>query len=135
MKYYQLFLDDVRNLKAVSLYKQNPVYTQDNWVVVRTYEQFIGLVSENFAQGLLPSLVSFDHDLVKSHYVQGVLTNFASFDENKASSPTGWHALAWFLKFHQVNDLALPEILFHSKNNGGVSNMKALLDEYNNFKH
>jgi hypothetical protein len=129
MKTYNLFLDDKRDPKDVFSYISDPIYKED-WVVVRSYDEFLHKISEMYANGYLPTVVSFDHDLVSEHYRIGVMSGFMSFDENSVRTPTGWHCLQWLLKFCDTNDIKLPKILFHSMNAGGIVNMKALLDEY-----
>lgn len=114
IKYYNLFLDDERDPKDVLAYKSEPIYGSVEWIIVRNYGEFVQKVSEMYAAGYLISIVSFDHAV---------------------TIPTGWHCLKWLLKFYEMNDLALPKIMFHSKNTGGVENMAALLDEFKSRKY
>ena len=131
MKYYNLFLDDERVPSDVLAYKQNLIYNDLNWIVVRNYDQFVNMISEHYLEEVLPGKISFDHDLTKEHYEHGALSAFQSFDYTKVNTPTGWHCLKWALKFHQAHDIRLPEILFHSQNPGGIKNMAALLEIHN----
>lgn len=130
MNRYYLFLDDERTPKEVYAYKQNPVYVEQEWVIVRSYQEFVDKVAERFASGYTPRAVSFDHDLVSEHYRLGALSGFQRFDENAVKIPTGWYCLKWFLRHIELNDLPMPEILLHTKNDGGKMNMNALIDEY-----
>jgi hypothetical protein len=135
VKYYNLFLDDERDPKDVLVYRPEPIYGQVEWIIVRNYEQFVNKVAMQYAAGFLISIVSLDHDVSREHYIQGVKSGFTKFDETAVTIPTGWHCLKWLLKFYEMNDLALPKIMFHSKNTGGVENMAALLDEFKNKKY
>jgi len=132
---YHLLLDDERTAKDVFDYKRNPIYVEQAWTIVRSYSEFIDKVAERYSEGCLPSYISFDHDLTKEHYLIGGLSGFKTFDETSVKTPTGWHCLNWYLKLCETNDLVLPNLLFHSKNTGGVQNMLALLDEYKFNKH
>jgi hypothetical protein len=135
MKCYYLFLDDERVPKDVYRYKDNPLYVEQVWIKAKNYDEFLDKVSERYAEGYLPCVVSLDHDLAPEHYALGALTNFREFDETAVTIPTGWHCLKWYLRFCDVNDLQLPKIMFHTKNVGGMQNMVALIDEYKFNKH
>ena len=54
-----LFLDDVRQVMDTFHYTKHPVYTEDNWDVVRNYNEFCNYIQDNG----VPALISFDHDL------------------------------------------------------------------------
>lgn len=135
MKLYNIFLDDERNPRDVMAYRPNPAYVSQAWDVVHNYDQFLQKVSERYADGFVPAIISLDHDLVNEHYRIGALSGFQQFDENAVKTPTGWHCLKWFLKFCDTSDLKLPQILLHSKNDAGVRNMNALIDEYIIYKN
>ena len=53
-----LFLDDVRQVMDTFHYTKHPVYTEDNWDVVRNYNEFCNYIQDNG----VPALISFDHD-------------------------------------------------------------------------
>ena len=59
-----LFLDDVRQVMDTFHYTKHPVYTEDNWDVVRNYNEFCNYIQDNG----VPALISFDHDLADEHY-------------------------------------------------------------------
>ena len=130
MKCYNLFLDDERIPKGVFLYKPEPVYTEQPWTIVRSYDSFVNKVTQKYTEGYFPCVVSFDHDLAREHYLHGALSRYEKFDETAVNVPTGWHCLKWLLKFCETQDFVLPKILFHSMNKGGTVNMTALIDEY-----
>lgn len=130
MNCYYVFLDDVRVPKEVYEYKQNPLYVKQEWTIVRNYKDFVRTVSERYAAGFMPCVISLDHDLTLEHQVKGLLSGFEKFNENAVYEPTGWHCLNWFLMFLRANDLKTPLILIHSKNKGGAENMMALIDEH-----
>lgn len=130
MKCYYLFLDDVRLPKEAYEYKNTSLYIKQEWTIARSYNDFVRIVSERYANGFIPCVLSLDHDLVPEHYFQGALSGFTKFDESYVSVPTGWHCLKWFLLFLRENDLKIPLILIHSKNKAGAENMMALIDKY-----
>lgn len=135
MKRYYLFLDDERTPKDAYEYMRDPVYVSQEWIMVKSFQEFVDVISERFANGFTPHTISFDHDLVTEHYRHGALSGFQRFDENAVRTPTGWHCLKWFLKHLNENDIAIPNIILHTKNDGGKINMNALLDEHKSIKN
>ena len=119
----KLFLDDERMPYDVFRYLRNKHYEENNWEIVKDYDQFIGFISSNE----LPTIISFDHDLHNEHYVYAV-ASFIPYDlfENK----TGYHCLSWLLEYCDKNNLQYPEILIHTMNITGSKNMRKLLDTY-----
>jgi hypothetical protein len=130
MKCYNLFLDDIRTPDVAYIYKKEPSYIKESWIVVKNYSEFVQTISEKYAEGYVPCALSLDHDLTPEHYKIGVIHAFYKFDESSVTEPTGWHCLRWFLKFCKTQDLALPKIILHSQNPAGRINMSALIDEY-----
>lgn len=130
---YNLFLDDIRDpsnmtpsleikFKDGIMFhekKSDNFYKNYDWVVVRTYDEFVDYIKENG----LPKLVSFDHDLSPEHYAyMGKRTNFAI--------KTGYDALIWFCEYIKENNLEIPEIKFHTANYVGKENMNDYLYEF-----
>ena len=73
-KYYNLFLDDVREPDKVTWVNLPPV----EWTIVRNYNQFVSTI-ERFG---LPNFISFDHDLAEEHYHPAMYSENVS-DYNK----------------------------------------------------
>lgn len=109
---YKLFLDDIRTPLGVSLFSSNPLYKYDDWVIVRTYNEFVKIITERG----LPLLVSFDHDL-------------ADFDINY-DEKTGYDCAKWLVNYCIDNNLDLPDYLVHSWNNVGKDNIISYIENY-----
>jgi len=127
---YNVLLDDERTPSDVFYYKRDDEYKTLIWEIVKSYNEFVDLFCHKYVYGELPSVISFDHDLVGEHYMKGAKTMFKTFDENSVTIPTGWHCLVWLLKFYEENDMELPKIMIHTKNPAGEENMKAVLLDY-----
>jgi len=108
---YKLFLDDIRTPLGVSLFSSNPLYKHDNWVIVRTYNEFVKIITERG----LPLLVSFDHDLA---------------DFNNNIEKTGYDCAKWLVNYCIDNNLDLPDYLVHSWNNVGSKNITSYIENY-----
>lgn len=109
---YKLFLDDGRFPIDVIGWMKNrsPKYVDlyiQNWVVVKSYKQFTSYIELNG----LPSIISFDHDI-------GYIEN------NKEI--TGYDCAKWLKEYCNSNDLEYPEIICHSMNPVGCSNINSL---------
>lgn len=126
---YNLFLDDVRIPKNVFKYTNNPIYISVDWVIVRTYDEFIKYVEENG----IPEIISFDHDLSDEHLsYQEQFSNRDIYDV--VEEKTGFHCAKWFIDYCIDNEKELPtDILIHSMNPVGSLNIKSLFDTYNKY--
>ena len=118
----KLFLDDIRTPYDVFQYTVDFDYYQESeWVIVKTYEDFIHhIITEG-----IPELISFDHDLSAEHYLP---ENQENIPYDNMEVKTGYHALKWFIKYCNENDLELPKLKFHTMNLSGKINMMKLLD-------
>lgn len=56
---YNLYLDDFRDPIDSAFYRKEKVYAELDWIVVRSYNEFVKKVEELG----IPDVVSFDHDL------------------------------------------------------------------------
>jgi hypothetical protein len=88
---YNLFLDDIRNPAACLNYKtkfmpeDRSIYSLENWIVVKNYEEFTEIVESKFTSGEFPDLVSFDHDLADIHYTSDTFSeSFEYYEETGA---------------------------------------------------
>jgi hypothetical protein len=107
---YKLYLDDTRTPSTT------------DWVIVRTYEEFISYIETNG----LPYYVSFDHDLAQISYKDGV----ESFEYYET---TGYDCAKWLVDYCIRNNKSLPEFNVHSANPVGSENINKYL--FNAKKH
>ncbi len=104
----KLFLDDIRTVDMI-------YESQDtDFVVVRTYEQFVRYISENG----LPDFISFDNDL--------------GLDDHGKVAPDGLAAAKW-LVYESGMDLRSLEFKVHSANPVAAKQIRGLLTNYINF--
>ena len=132
---YNLFLDDFRQPSDAFGYTHNPIYINLDWQVVINYEQFVEKIEHYYdLLGILPSIISFDHDLADVHYgVQEHLDedyyDLCAIQDEK----TGYHCAKWLVDFCMDNELELPEYYAHSMNTVGRRNILGYLDNYVKF--
>ena len=117
----RIFIDDERfpqtALRGGLVAFDTDLYTNDSdWVVVRTYEEFVDEVSKNG----LPDYVSFDHDLADIKYNAGKMS--FSYREK-----TGYDCAKWLVDFCYDNGFKLPKCQVHSANTVGKKNIQDYL--------
>lgn len=114
----KIFLDDRINPSDIFNRDLDFDYYQNDWTIVRTYDEFINIITNNDEI----TIISFDHDLTLNHYRNEVNINYESMDEK-----CGYHCLKYFLenKFNPNVKLKV-----HSFNPEGKKNMLRLIDEY-----
>ncbi len=126
---YNLFLDDFRQPSDAFLYTYDPIYQNLNWLVVVNYDQFVETVERYYdLSGILPTIISFDHDLADVHYNHQTDIPYDDMEEK-----TGYHCAKWLVDFCMDNDLPLPEYYAHSMNTVGRRNILGYLDNYVKF--
>jgi hypothetical protein len=124
-----LFLDDERIPYSTNdeldayYYSKNLDYVNLEWVIVRTYEQFIDHIKLNG----LPQLISFDHDLADEYY-QHLLKN--NIDYSNYEEKTGMLCVKWLCDYCIDNQLKIPKCLFHTQNLTGKVNMFKYIENY-----
>lgn len=125
---YNLFLDDIRVPEDVFNYTGNPVFLKEEWVIVRSYYEFVKYIEENG----LPKIVTFDHDLADVHYDVQDHVDEDYYDLMAAQDEkTGFHCAKWMINYCMDNELKLPErILIHSMNGVGAKNINSLFTTY-----
>jgi hypothetical protein len=139
---YNLFLDDLRKPEHAYIYpKRNGtgliIETQslkhvsnvdnDDWVVVRTYEDFVQTIEEKG----LPDVVSFDHDLDEEHirHYYKVTESTGVIEYGNLKVKTGKHCAEYLVqqcKAQQPKNL--PEVFIHSANKWGVKEIRKVLE-------
>lgn len=121
---YNLFLDDTRyptnNTDEISAFDitRNPYYQTVEWVIVRSYLEFIETIEKNG----IPDIISFDHDLKDEHYIHySTYTVYTNEIDYNVVKETGWHCAKWFLEYFINNKYdKFPEILLHTQNKIGA---------------
>lgn len=125
----KLFLDDDRLPIDCAAYMHqrigtlNPIYLQDDWTIVRTYDEFIELVS--YASHDITH-ISFDHDLGK------VLDDEENQNLNIENAPreyTGYDAAQFVKDIYKWTEEPLPIIFVHTMNPVGRSQIESLFKD------
>jgi len=130
MNKFNLFLDDERlpytphGIDAFD-YTQNMNYINLDWMIVRSYDQFVKYIKLNG----LPQMVSFDHDLADEHYQY--LLKQHDVDYTKYKEKTGMECVKWLCDYCLDNNHKLPICLIHTQNLIGGKNM---FEYIKNFK-
>lgn len=106
---YKLFLDDLRSVQMVY-----PHLTDEDFVIVRTYSDFVKHITENG----LPAFISLDNDLGEDH--EGNLL------------PDGYACAKW-LVFESNLDLRNIQFKVHSANPVAKVQIESLLNNYVKF--
>jgi hypothetical protein len=110
-----LFLDDLRIPSEAYSYSFNPVFLDNEWEIVRNYDEFVEWISQNG----LPDCVSFDHDLS---------------DVESAQEKTGFDCANWLVAYCLDNQLQCPELYCHSMNPVGKTKILGLLEQFKLFQ-
>jgi len=129
----RIFLDDVRT----------PV--EDNWIVVRDYNEFVKKVREIGVKNI--DFISLDHDLgdtAMAEYHNNVSKNYV-LDYNNIDEKTGYDAAKWLVnEFYSVNedrinmtstekrksDFVFPIVYVHSANPVGAHNICGYVNNF-----
>ena len=137
MSKYKLFLDDYRKPSDCVHYmhsrigKDNPIYHNEDWVVVKNYPEFVQSI---IFKGV-PELISFDHDLAEGHYhknMQEGRIDYESKDfEDSDYNKTGYHCAEWLIGHCMLTGEEIPTCYVHSMNPVGTQNIVALLRSVN----
>lgn len=103
---YKLFLDDLRTVEMV--------YTTDDFVVVRSFAEFVKHIKENG----LPDFISFDNDLGE--------------DSEGNILPDGYACTKWLVNESKL-DLSPLKFNVHSANPVAKIQIESLLNNYLRF--
>jgi hypothetical protein len=134
MKKLMIYLDDVRTPVDV-----------DNWIVVRSYDEFVSKVMEVGLKNI--ELVSLDHDLgdtAMNEYYNNVSPNY-SLDYNNIQEKTGYDCAKWLVNhFYDINPdwillgrlqkktlgMDFPKVYTHSANPIGSANIMGYINNF-----
>jgi hypothetical protein len=135
MKTY-LFLDDFRNpgdcVNYMAFRIQDPaIYTRENWVVVRNYNEFVNYITENG----LPYYISFDHDLADEHYDPSMYHVNYNDVAKSFKEKTGYDCAKWLVEYCLDNMKNLPNFIVHSMNPVGSKNISDYLNDFKSFQN
>ena len=129
----RIYLDDIRT----------PV--EDNWIVVRDYNEFVKKVMEIGVKNI--DFISLDHDLgdtAMAEYYNNVSKNYV-LDYNNIDEKTGYDAAKWLVnEFYSVNedrinmtseqkrksDFVFPTVYVHSANPVGAHNICGYVNNF-----
>jgi hypothetical protein len=129
----RIYLDDIRT----------PV--EDNWIVVRDYNEFVKKVMEIGVKNI--DFISLDHDLgdtAMAEYFNNVSKNYV-LDYNNIDEKTGYDAAKWLVnEFYSVNedrinmtseqkrksDFVFPTVYVHSYNPIGAHNICGYINNF-----
>lgn len=119
---YNLFIDDFRHPYDAFNYTKDTRYLQLKWVIVRSYDEFVKVVSEKG----VPQFVSFDHDLADEHYHSSdqPWSTESSIDYFSYKEKTGYECAKWLCDYCLDNGVKYPDFKVHSMNNIGASNIR-----------
>jgi len=121
---YRLFLDDVRNPEECRRYmaeRAGDLFVEYwcEWIVVRSYAEFVDLISQKG----LPMLISFDHDLDPG----GSAPDTAEGYDAMGTKNTGWHCSYWLMEYLRKTGQKRPLCIVHSVNKAGTKHINRLL--------
>ena len=115
----RIYLDDIR------------IPIDPEWVVVQSYEEFVETVERIGLENI--DLISLDHDLgpqAMHEWHTNVYTNY-TLDYSNITEKTGYDAAKWLVE-QWLNNKPVPQVVVHSANAIGSSN---IIGYINNYKH
>lgn len=130
---YNLFLDDIRIPSDCSTYINDKRYTELEWDIVRSYDEFTKHIEEMYNAGAFPRLVSFDHDLDHEHYDPSMFVSLEAYENayKGFTIPTGRKAAEYLVNFCREKQIAIPECLVHTMNPAGEIRILNTLNRIN----
>ena len=118
MKKLNIYLDDVRTP------------TEGDWVVVRSYDQFVSNVMYIGLENI--EVISLDHDLGDSamlEYYNNVKDNY-KLDYSNIKEKTGYDCCKYLVNLSMDSGIPLPQVYVHSANPIGSGNMMGSINNY-----
>lgn len=140
---YNLFLDDFRYPMDCLLYRtkympqSRAIYSLEDWVVARSYDEFVKEIKERFSQGSFPGCISFDHDLADEHYgliSKSDVLDIREYYEQEDREMTGRDCAKWLVEFCIEKDLELPAYWIHSANPGGSDRINEEMKDWYRYQ-
>jgi hypothetical protein len=124
---YKLYLDDIRIPENTFDYTGNKMYLTPDWVIVRSYNEFVKYVTEKG----LPEIVSFDHDLADEHYHNDMYKG-SKYNKhyNNFQEKTGFDCVKWMVDYCIDNGKNFPNWYLHTMNPAGKMNMECYIKNY-----
>jgi hypothetical protein len=98
-----------------------------NWVIVRTYTEFVNCITK---YGVPKLGIAWDHDLNDADYAEyhRAHSSDKTINYNNIKERTGYHC-AQFLAEHCIsNNIPIPEYYVHSMNYMGKQNIISVLE-------
>ena len=117
-----IYLDDVRT----------PL--NSDWVVVRSYDEFVRVVSEIGLENI--DEISLDHDLGPSamaEWHKNVYNNY-TLDYNNITEKTGYDCAKWLVE-QWMEGKPVQRVYTHSANAIGASNIMGYINNYKHINH
>jgi hypothetical protein len=105
--------------------------TDDRWIVVRNYDEFVEKVTEIGLKNI--EIISLDHDLGDSAMTEwhsNVYTNY-TIDYNNITEKTGYDCAKWLVKQWMEGEPVV-DVYTHSANAIGSANIMGYI---NNYRH
>lgn len=121
-----LILDDVRDATQCFHVTGNQMYLQLDWVVVKTYDEFVYYIQTH----PLPDRISYDNDLCHEHYLEGAYYEYKFFNYDKVLEKTGYHACLWMIDQCIEHKIQMPESYAHSMNPYGKMKIESAIKQY-----
>lgn len=126
-----IFLDDERGPLDVYKYTTDPIYRDEEWMIVRDYETFERMI-KHYNTDI--DLVSLDHDLAPEHYRDYVsqrhqvppdeqILHYEDYKEK-----TGYDCAKFLIQYCHEHGHELPQVRIHSMNVVGKQNILFLLN-------
>jgi len=110
----KIVLDDIRTIEMVFETTKNSIFLSNDWIVIRTYNDFIKYIDE---YGVSNTLISFDHDL-------------ACYDDDNGNELTGKTAAEYVINYCLDNNEKFPDWYVHSDNTSGRENIISMVVNY-----
>ena len=115
---YKVFVDDERLPQQCLTFMEDLEYN-GAWVIVRNYDEFVQVVRYNYqVNGILPIVISFDHDLGFTHVGDEIVEK------------SGLDCAKFMVDFCAAQKLPFPRYKVHSRNVVGRESIIGLIENY-----
>ena len=119
----RIYLDDVRT----------PV-EKDNWVIVRSYDEFVEKINEIGLENI--DMISLDHDLgdtAMAEWHKNVYKNY-ELNYDNITEKTGMDCAKWLVE-QWLDGKEVVDVVVHSANAIGSGNMMGYINNYRHINH